>query len=266
MDVVILKDDQTVAEAGAQAVQQLLRGKPNAVLGLASGRTPLAMYRRLIANCRDAGLSFRDVTTFNLDEYLGLPPGDPQSYRAYMQRELFDHVDIDRENTFLPECDDNTEPLQAGQAYEALIRARGGIDLQVLGIGRNGHIGFNEPTSSLNSRTRIKTLTRDTVAANRQYFDDPDDQPRTALTMGIATIMDARRIVLLATGSEKAEAVRQSIEGPVTAMCPASILQMHETVSVLLDEDAASALTLRDYYEWIAEQKRKLPVDAGSSD
>lgn len=266
MDVVILKDAQAVAESGALRVQGLLRQKPRAVLGLASGRTPLAMYQRLIEGYRDAGLTFRNVTTFNLDEYLGLPPGDPQSYRAYMQRELFDHIDIDLENTFLPECGDGIDPQQAGQAYEALIRARGGIDLQVLGIGRNGHIGFNEPTSSLNSRTRIKTLTRDTVAANRQYFDDPDDQPRTALTMGIATIMDARQIVLLATGSEKADAVRQSVEGPVTAMCPASVLQMHETVSILLDEAAASALTLRDYYEWVAEQKRSLPLDSGSTD
>ena len=262
MDVVILKDSDAVAAAGADLLQQLLRQKPDAVLGLASGRTPLAMYRQLIANCKAAGLSFRDVSTFNLDEYLGLPPGDPQSYRAYMQRELFDHIDIDMDNTFLPECGVGCDPREAGRAYEALIRARGGIDLQVLGIGRNGHIGFNEPTSSLRSRTRIKTLTRETITANRQYFDNPADQPQTALTMGIATIMDARRIVLLATGSDKAEAVRQAIEGPVSAMCPASILQMHETVTVLLDDAAASALTLREYFEWVAEQKRKLGADA----
>lgn len=262
MDVIILKDSDAVAAAGAELLQQLLRRNPNAVLGLASGRTPLAMYRRLIEICRETGLSFRDVTTFNLDEYLGLPPGDPQTYRAYMQRELFDHIDIDVNNTFLPECGKGCDPLEAGPAYEALIRARGGIDFQVLGIGRNGHIGFNEPTSSLRSRTRIKTLTRETVAANKQYFDNPADQPQTALTMGIATIMDARRIVLLATGTDKAEAVRQMIEGPVSAMCPASILQMHETVTVLLDDAAASALSLREYYEWVAEQKLKLGADA----
>lgn len=258
MDVIILNDGDAVAAAGADLVQRVLRRKPNAVLGLATGRTPLALYRRLVAGCRDEGVSFRDVTTFNLDEYIGLSPDDPQSYRAYMKRELFDQIDIDQGNTFLPECGAETDPLDVGPAYEALIRSRGGIDLQVLGIGRNGHIGFNEPTSSLNSRTRIKTLTRETIAANRQYFKDPAAQPQLAVTMGIATIMDARQVVLLATGKDKAEAVRQSIEGPISAMCPASILQMHETVSVLLDEAAASALTLRDYYDWIAEQKLRI--------
>ncbi|HNP65510.1 MAG TPA: glucosamine-6-phosphate deaminase [Woeseiaceae bacterium] len=258
MDVTILKDSDAVAAAGTDLLRGVLRQKPNAVLGLATGRTPLAMYQRLIAVCCDEGFSFRDVTTFNLDEYIGLSPDDPQSYRAYMKRELFDHIDIDQGNTFLPECATETDPLDVGPAYEALIRSRGGIDLQVLGIGHNGHIGFNEPTSSLKSRTRIKTLTRETISANKQYFKDPAAQPQLAVTMGIATIMDARRIMLLATGKEKAEAVRQTIEGPVSAMCPASILQMHEAVSVLLDEAAASALTLRDYYDWIAEQKLRI--------
>jgi glucosamine-6-phosphate deaminase len=258
MDVIILKDSDAVAAEGAALLLQLLQTKSNAVLGLASGRTPLAMYKRLIDESRAAGLSFRDVTTFNLDEYLGLQPTDAQSYRAYMQRELFDHIDIDPGNTFLPECGAGVDPLEVGPAYEKLIRARGGIDLQVLGIGRNGHIGFNEPTSSLNSRTRIKTLTRETVAANREHFDDPTRQPQLAITMGIATILDAGHIVLLATGSDKAAAVRQSVEGPVSAMCPASILQLHEKVTVLLDEAAASELSLGDYYAWIAEQKRNL--------
>lgn len=258
MDVVILKDGGAVAAAGAAMLRRVLQRKPKSVFGLASGRTPLLMYKRLIDDCRELNLSFRDVTTFNLDEYLGLAPGDPQSYRAYMQRELFDHIDIGAKNTFLPECGPGDDPLETGPNYEALIRSRGGIDLQVLGIGRNGHIGFNEPTSSLRSRTRIKTLTRETLTANKHYFEGRAAQPQLAITMGIATIMDARQIVLLATGADKAEAVRQTIEGPVSAMCPASILQLHETVAVLLDEAAASALTLRDYYDWVAEQKRKL--------
>jgi glucosamine-6-phosphate deaminase len=258
MDVMILKDSDAVAAEGAALVIKVLQKKANAVFGLASGRTPLAMYKRLIDDSRAAGLSFRDVTTFNLDEYLGLQPTDAQSYRAYMQRELFDHIDIDLANTFLPECAAGVDPLDVGPAYEALIRSRGGIDLQILGIGRNGHIGFNEPTSSLKSRTRIKTLTRGTVAANKELFDNAAMQPRLAITMGIATILDAGHIVLLATGSDKADAVRQSVEGPVSAMCPASILQMHEKVTVLLDEAAASELALRDYYAWIAEQKLKL--------
>lgn len=258
MDVIILRDSDAVAAEGAALVLRVLQQKANAVFGLASGRTPLAMYKRLIADSREAGLSFRDVTTFNLDEYLGLQPGDAQSYRAYMQRELFDHIDIDPGNAYLPECGAGVGPLEVGPKYEALIRSCGGIDLQVLGIGRNGHIGFNEPTSSLSSRTRIKTLTRETVLANKEYFDDPAMQPQLAITMGIATIMDARHVVLLATGSDKAEAVRQSVEGPMSAMWPASILQLHEKATVLLDEEAASRLALRDYYAWVAEQKRTL--------
>lgn len=258
MDVVILKDDAAVAAEAAAIVRQLLTQKPAAVLGLASGNTPLATYRRLIQDCKQGLISFRDVTTFNLDEYIGLGAEDPQSYRHFMQRELFEHIDIDPGSTFLPECGVGEDPLAIGPAYEALIRSRGGIDLQILGIGQNGHIGFNEPASSLRSRTRVKTLTRDTVEANRKYFDDPLKQPRTAITMGIGSIMEARQVLLLATGASKAEAVRQAVEGPVAAMCPASMLQMHETVTVLLDREAASRLELHDYFEWVAEQKRLL--------
>jgi glucosamine-6-phosphate deaminase len=220
MDIVILKNSEQVAIAGAQQLQNLLAAKPDAVLGLATGRTPLALYQQLIAACRKDSLSFAGVTTFNLDEYLGIRPEDSRSYRSYMQSELFDHIDIDSGNTYLPECAADENPLDVGPRYEEKIRAAGGVDLQVLGIGQNGHIGFNEPSSSLKSRTRIKTLTRETIASNRQYFDDPDSQPQLAITMGIATIMDAHDILLLATGAEKAEAVRQSIEGPVSSMWP----------------------------------------------
>jgi glucosamine-6-phosphate deaminase len=258
MDVIVLRDGDAVAAEGAALLLQVLRRKSNAVFGLASGHTPLAMYKRLVDESRSAGLSFRGVTTFNLDEYLGLQAGDAQSYRAYMQRELFDHIDIDPGNAFFPECGAGADPFEVGPSYETLIRSRGGIDLQVLGIGRNGHIGFNEPTSSFKSRTRIKTLTRETILANKRNFDDEAMQPQLAITMGIATIMDAAQIVLLATGRDKATAVCHSVEGPVSAMCPASILQWHEKVTVLLDEEAASELTLRDYYDWVAAQKRKL--------
>jgi glucosamine-6-phosphate deaminase len=258
MDVVILKDDAEVAAEAATIIRQLLRQKPDAVLGLASGNTPLATYRRLIQDCKQGLISFRDVTTFNLDEYIGVRAEDPQSYRHFMQRELFEHIDIDPGSTFLPECGAGEDPLAIGPAYEALIRSRGGIDLQILGIGQNGHIGFNEPASSLRSRTRVKTLTRDTVEANRKYFDDPRKQPRTAITMGIGSIMEARHVLLLATGASKAVAVRQAIEGPLAAMCPASMLQMHEAATVLLDREAAAKLELREYFEWVAEQKRLL--------
>ncbi|MEJ2273955.1 MAG: glucosamine-6-phosphate deaminase [Woeseiaceae bacterium] len=266
MDVVILDDSAAVALEGASILGDLLRSKPGAVLGLASGSTPQAMYRELVREHRENGLSFSDASTFNLDEYIGLAPDSPQSYRTYMQRELFDHVDIDQANTFLPDCPPGVDPRDVGPAYEARIADRGGIDLQVLGIGRNGHIGFNEPASSLRSRTRIKTLTRETIEANRQFFDDPQEQPQLAITMGIGTIMDAREILLLATGDSKAEAVRQLVEGPVSALWPATILQMHEQVTVLLDDAAASRLSLRDYFKWVSAQKHRVRAAYGDDE
>ena len=265
MDVVILDSSEQVALQGARMIGNLLRGNPAAVLGLASGQTPRAMYRELIREHRENGLSFRDVTTFNLDEYVGIEPGSPHSYRAYMQRELFDHVDIDTASTFLPECPPGADPRKVGPAYEAHIARVGGIDLQLLGVGVNGHIGFNEPASSLASRTRIKTLTRETIEANRPHFDDPAKQPQLAITMGIASIMDAREILLLATGESKADAVRELVEGPVSARCPASMLQMHERVTVVLDTKAAARLELRDYYDWVAAQKRAVLDRFGGS-
>lgn len=258
MDVVILADAGAVAAHAASLFRRVLAARPDAVFGLATGNTPLPLYAKLAADCVAGRITFRQATSFNLDEYLGVDPGDPQSYRSYMQRELFDRIDIDPANTFLPECGDGEDPLEVGPRYEREIRARGGIDLQLLGIGANGHIGFNEPTSSLSSRTRIKTLTKETIETNRRNFEQAGAQPELAITMGIATIMDAREILLLATGANKAEAVRQAIEGPVTAMCPASILQMHERAAVLLDAAAAEALARRDYYAWVQEQKRRL--------
>lgn len=258
MDVIILQNREDVAACGAGLIQQLLQTKPDAVLGLATGNTPVAMYRQLITACDNGDVSFRGVTTFNLDEYVGINADDPASYRTTMKRELFDRIDIDQANTYLPECAPKQDPCSVGSAYEAMIVEAGGIDLQVLGIGQNGHIGFNEPTSSLGSRTRIKTLTRDTLEINSQYFSSADVQPQVAVTMGIATILDARHVVLLATGTRKADAVRNAIEGPVSAMCPASALQMHEKVTVLLDDAAASRLALRDYYDWVHQQKKCL--------
>ena len=258
MDVIILQNSEDVAASGAGLIQQLLQTKPDAVLGLATGNTPIAMYQNLITACDNGDVSFRGVTTFNLDEYVGINADDPASYRTTMKREFFDRIDIDQTNTYLPECAPKQDPCSVGPAYEATILEAGGIDLQVLGIGENGHIGFNEPTSSLGSRTRIKTLTRGTLQNNSQYFSSNDVQPQVAVTMGIATILDARHVVLLATGSRKADAVRNAIEGPVSAMCPASAMQMHEKVTVLLDNEAASRLVLRDYYDWVHQQKQCL--------
>jgi len=258
VDVRIVRNAADVAAEGAARVAEVLSRLDDAVLGLATGETPRAMYRELVAAHERGELSFAGATSFNLDEYLGLDPGSPQSYRSYMQRELFDHVDIDAANTFLPVCADGQHPDEVGPAYEAEIRRRGGIDLQILGIGRNGHIGFNEPASSLGSRTRVKTLTRETLASNRHHFGPGETQPELAITMGVATILDAYEILLLATGESKADAVRAAIEGPVAAMCPASALQHHRRVTVLLDDAAASKLELRDYFCWVDEQNRRL--------
>ena len=263
MDVVILEDVAQVADYGAAIVRRVVREKESPVLGLASGATSVPMYRRLIQDYEAGNLSFRDVTTFNLDEYLGIPPDNPHSYRAFMRRELFDRIDLDPSRAWLPECVEGQNPLEVGPKYEQQIVGAGGIDLQVLGIGPNGHIGFNEPSSSLVSRTRIKTLTRATVEANRQYFDGPDEQPQLAITMGIGTIMDAREILLLATGEGKAQAARDAIEGPLSASCPASALQMHERVTVVMDDAASGALENRDYYLWVQAQKRKLLNEQG---
>ena len=207
---------------------------------------------------KEEGLSFAHVTSFNLDEYFPMDPVAIQSYQRFMNEHLFDHIDIDQGNTNLPMCRPGGNPLSVGPQYEAAIEAAGGIDLQVLGIGQNGHIGFNEPTSSLNSRTRVKTLTRETLERNSQYFDDPDGQPLIAITMGIATILDAATVLLLATGHDKAAAIQQLVEGPVSAMWPASALQLHERVTVLIDDAAASRLEKRDYYDWVGQQRRRL--------
>jgi len=258
MEIIILKNAERVAAMGAELVAELLRVSADAVLGLATGGTQLALYRKLVEKYEAGQLSFKDVTTFNLDEYLGVTQDNPQSYRAYMKQELFDHIDINQDCTHLPACAEGQNPVLVGPEYEHAIREAGGIDLQILGIGSNGHIGFNEPSSSLKSRTRVKTLTRQTFEDNSRLFSAAEFQPTLAITMGIATIMDARRILLLATGGNKAEAVSQMVEGPVTAMCPASSLQMHERVTVLLDEAAAGKLQNRDYYDWTHLQNESL--------
>ena len=258
MEIIILKSAESVAAMAGELVAELLRVRPAAVLGLATGSTQLSLYRNLVEKYLDGDISFRETTSFNLDEYLGVAAENPQSYRAYMNREFFDRIDIDKRYTFLPRCGEDENPRLVGPRYEQKIREAGGIDLQLMGIGYNGHIGFNEPSSSLRSRTRVKTLTKQTLNDNSCLFAKDEFQPKLAITMGIATIMDARRILLLATGANKAEAVRTTVEGPVSAMCPASVLQMHERVTVLLDETAASGLGNRDYYDWTHLQNEAL--------
>ena len=218
MEIIVCRKAASVAEKGAELVEAMLRHKPNAVFGFATGATPLAMYRRLVERHRTGAISFLKSSSFNLDEYLGMDPGDPNSYRSYMDREFFQHVDMPRDHTHLPSCDPGENPGQVGPRYEAMIRAAGGIDLQILGIGHNGHIGFNEPSSSLVSRTRVKTLTPRTLEDNSRLFAEGDVQPSLAITMGIATIMDARRILLLATG--ELEDTAPGVPAPLDAPRP----------------------------------------------
>ena len=257
MKVIILPDAQAVAEYAAVQIQQQIARRADSVLGLATGSTPLHTYAQLIERVRRGELSFRAVRTFNLDEYLGLAADHPQSYRSFMDQHLFSHIDINRENTYVPDGM-AADPQQACADYELAIRAAGGIDLQLLGLGRNGHIGFNEPSSSLGSRTRIKTLTAATIADNARFFRPDEFQPHLSITMGIGTILEARQITLLATGESKGPAVQAMIEGAISAACPASILQMHPNVTVVIDEAAAQQLTMRDFYQHIEQENQRL--------
>lgn len=250
MKVLILKTAEEATERAADLVAAAVRQKPDIVLGLATGGTMLPLYQALRRKCREDGTSFARSRTFNLDEYVGLSPEHPCSYHRYMRDELFDHIDIDLANTHLP-AGDASDPVTEADRYEALIANSGGIDLQLLGIGRNGHIGFNEPTSSLGSRTRIKTLTEDTRRANQRYFSKYEDIPRFAITMGVATILESRTTILLATGAAKQAAVAAMIEGPISASCPASALQLHRNATIVLDASAAGSLELMAYYQHV---------------
>lgn len=247
MEVVIGTPAQA-ARLAADAVERLLRDRPDAVLGLATGSSPLALYDELARRHAESGLSFARARAFLLDEYVGLPADHPERYAAVIDRELVSRVDLDPGAVRAP--DGAAADLAAAcAAYEEAIRVAGGVDLQVLGIGTDGHLAFNEPGSSLASRTRIKTLTEQTRADNARFFGgDPDAVPRHVLTQGLGTIMAARHLVLLAGGRAKAEAVHRMVEGGVSAMWPASVLQLHPHVTVLLDEGAASRLQLADHY------------------
>ena len=264
MEVIILENAEAVAQLGAQRISELVNKKPNAVLGLATGSTPITMYQHLINLYQQKQVSFREVSTFNLDEYIGISANNPQSYRSFMSRELFDAIDIDKAKTHVPSCEVGENPRKIGAAYEQAIANAGGIDLQVLGIGSNGHIGFNEPCSSLASRTRVKTLTQSTVQDNSHLFESGEVQPHLAMTMGIATILDSRRTILLATGEHKASAIRDAIEGPVSAMCQASALQMHERATFILDQSAASKLQNREYFDWAHDKNEPLVEQFGN--
>ena len=250
MEIIIQPTPEAATAIAARLIARLLKEKPDAVLGLATGSTPLPLYRALV----DMQLDWSRVRTFNLDEYLGLAPEHPQSYHHFMWENLFRHVNIRPENVHIPDGLAADVPAFCAD-YEARIRAVGGIDLQLLGIGSDGHIGFNEPSSSLASRTRIKTLTQRTRADNARFFASADEVPSHVITMGIGTIMEARTNLLLAFGAKKAQALAEAAEGPVTAMNPASALQLHRTTIFCIDEPAASALKRADYYRWVYDNK-----------
>lgn len=249
--------DEMSREA-ARIVAHAIRKKPDLKLGLATGSTQAGLYLELIRMHREENLDFAEVATFNLDEYIGLPVGHPQSFRSVMFRDLFDHINIPAANIHIPDGAPRKNYDEYCRQYEEEIRSAGGIDLQVLGLGKDGHIGFNEPTSSLASRTRPKTLTRETVEDNRHFFAANVEPPSAAVTMGIGTILEARRVLLLASGAAKARAVALAVEGPLTASVSASALQMHPDATALVDREAAANLQHREYYERALEMTRRL--------
>lgn len=255
MEIIIQPTPETASTIAARIIARLVRQKPDAVLGLATGSTPLATYRELIRMHREEGLDFSRVVTFNLDEYVGLPPEHPQSYHYFMRENFFRHVNMREYHSHIPNGMASDVPAEC-ERYEAAIRLAGGIDLQLLGIGTDGHIGFNEPSSSLASRTRIKTLTEQTRKDNARFFDgDIAQVPMHCITMGVGTIMESRTVVLLAFGANKGAAIADACEGPITAMNPASILQMHQVAKVVIDEAASERLRKRDYYRYVYENK-----------
>ncbi|MER8119411.1 MULTISPECIES: glucosamine-6-phosphate deaminase [unclassified Streptomyces] len=248
MEVVIVPDAATGGELIAEAMAQLLRRKPDALLGVATGSTPLPVYQALSAKVRAGAVDPARARIAQLDEYVGLPAEHPESYRSVLRREVLEPLGIGMDSFLGP--DGTAKDVQAAcEAYDRALAAAGGVDLQLLGIGTDGHIGFNEPCSSLASRTRIKTLTEQTRVDNARFFDGEIEQvPHHVITQGIGTILEARHLVLLATGEGKADAVAATVEGPVAAVCPASALQLHPHATVVVDEPAAAKLKLADYF------------------
>ena len=247
---------RAVAREIADLVTSRAAAGKKTVLGLATGSTPVGVYDELIRLHKQEGVSFKTVVSFNLDEYWPIPPDALQSYHRFMREHLFDHVDIPAEAIHIP---DGMLPrdgvVAACLRYEERIREAGGIDLQILGIGRTGHIGFNEPLSAMRSRTRCKALTPGTIAQNAPLFADPNRMPRRAMTMGVGTILESKRCLMLVTGEEKANILAKAVEGPITSMISATALQLHPKCTVIVDEAAGSKLEQGEYYHWIFENE-----------
>ncbi|QDZ14825.1 glucosamine-6-phosphate deaminase [Humibacter ginsenosidimutans] len=254
MEVVIKQTADEVGALAAELIGRVVESKPRAVIGLATGSSPLAIYADLARRVADGTLDFDGVRGFALDEYVGIPEEHPQSYASVIRTEVVEPLRMDPTLVRVP--DGRAIDIEvACRDYEQAIADAGGIDVQILGIGANGHIGFNEPTSSFASRTRIKTLAPTTRADNARFFDSLDEVPTHCVTQGLGTIMNARRLVLVAQGAGKADAIAAAVEGPVSSMCPASVLQFHEHATVIIDEAAASKLRLADYYTYTYDNK-----------
>lgn len=247
MEVIICADPSEVGAVAGGIICSTVRAEPTCAIGLATGSTPLPTYRHIANEYEQGTVEFGGVSVFMLDEYVGLPAGDPQRYRSFLTHEIVDRLDIPDHRLHGPDVDAD-DVVEACATYERCLVDRGGIAIQLLGIGTDGHIGFNEPGSSLSSRTRMKTLHSDTVRDNARFFDAAHQVPRHVLTMGLGTILDARKALMIATGEAKADAVAAAVEGPVAAMCPASVLQLHRHAVVVVDEAAASRLAHGDYY------------------
>lgn len=245
MRVIITVDYDEMSKRAAEIVKKQIKEKPNSVLGLATGSTPLGMYKYLIEMYKKGEIDFSNVVTFNLDEYVGLSPDHPQSYHYFMYENFFNHVNIKKENIHIPNgvAEDLEEECER---YEKEIEKAGGIDLQILGIGVNGHIGFNEPDESIDTKTHVVTLTEDTINANKRFFKNADEVPRKAITMGLGSIMKARKIVLLASGKSKARAIKETIKGKLTTKVPATVLALHPGVTIIIDKEAASLIPDED--------------------
>jgi glucosamine-6-phosphate deaminase len=254
MEIIILPNATEVGRVAAAKIASIVSRKPSAVIGLATGSSPQGIYTDLERRVRAGEISFAEARGFALDEYVGIPLEHPESYASVIARDVVAPLGFEPSRVRVP--DGRAADIEfAAKEYDAAIRAAGGIDIQILGIGANGHIGFNEPTSSFASRTRIKTLAPDTRAANARFFDSIDQVPTHCMTQGLGTILEARNLVLVAQGEGKAAAIAGAVEGPLSAMVPGSALQLHEHATVVVDEAAASQLTLGDYYRWTYDNK-----------
>lgn len=245
MEVIIVKDHEEMSKVAAQFFKDQIKKDAKSVLGLATGGTPERMYELLISANKSGEISFKDVKTFNLDEYIGIPREHEMSYYTYMNENLFNHIDINKENTSVP--NGNGDIAKNGKEYDEKIAKLGGIDLQVLGIGENAHIAFNEPGAKENEGTHEVKLTESTISANSRYFASKDDVPKTAITMGIGSILKAKKIILIASGAKKANAIRSTVEGTISELAPSSFLQKHPDVTIIVDEEAGKLL--RQYRE-----------------